>query len=133
MTGPDGPPRIVLVTKPVVTPIANAPVFAGAVIGPAEGSRPNLLWLDLNILGARILQMYGESEVEDATPELLDAHHLCRVCSGYGLPAARASIVSLSAPDPPVCDSCGGSGNTKWRTEITHTADGVEGRITEVR
>lgn len=128
MTVPGGPPRIVLVTKPVARPIAGAPVFAGAVMGAAEGRRPNLLWLDLNIVGQRLPQMYGEDEVEDATPELLDAHRLCRPCSGYGLLAVRSSLDDPGTP----CEACRGSGSTQWRTEIARLEDGgIEVRIAQ--
>jgi hypothetical protein len=113
--------RIVLTTRTV---IKGRPVHAGAVKGPAGNG---VLWLDLNLLGTWLPQIYGEHEVEDATPELLAKHKLCRDCSGYGLLDERTA---LDWPDPGLlCNSCGGSGSTEWRTHVTMRDGVIEGRI----
>lgn len=117
--------RIVLTTRAI---IKGRPVHAGAVVGPAGDG---MIWLDLNVLGTWLPQMYREHEVEDTTPELLVKHNLCQDCSGYGLLGDGGRRTTLDWPDPDLlCRSCGGSGSTEWRTSITWLADGgIEGRI----
>lgn len=99
----------------------------GAVMGPVDDD-PERVWLDLNIMGSHLPQMYRRSELEPATRELCQAHELCAECLGYG---GFLEVDDKGAYRTRRCDECRGSGSSRYYVEISQNADGsvVEGRV----
>lgn len=97
---------LVITTKSVT----GSPAF---VARPTHPSTPvdNRLWLDVNILGTHMAQVYSQREVEPVTPELIDLHLLCRDCMGYGLVKEPAMLVD--------CPTCGGTGSSRYPSLAT--------------
>ncbi len=92
---------------------------AGVVVSPvtttADG--PGRWWLQVNVMGTSLPQMYGESEMERITDG--DSHGFCRTCFGMGKVAGGSQT----------CSSCGGSGRAGVQVDVARTPDSIEASV----
>lgn len=113
------PGDIVLTTRSRTRDLLLMPITAARVMEPIANSR---WWLDCNVMGVRIPQMYNADEIELATPALAEQYELCAECLGYG---------RLDRYPQVLCAFCNGSGSAKYLVTITEDAGGMRAQVTE--
>lgn len=103
-------------------------IRTGRVVGPAD-TLPDRYWLELNILGQHLGQMYEVNEFELATVDLAHQHGLCRECLGYGEVKDAEQSIATRTPRQVgqqevfeqttwvICPDCKGSGAAKYQTK----------------
>lgn len=98
------------------------------VLGPATADEARAqtgprIWIDLNILGVHLPQMYREDELSLATEIDAVAAQLCTECYGYGI---------IAGPEvDSQCGTCHGSGDPKLDVRITRDLGGVQVQVQE--
>lgn len=92
---------------------------AGRVIQPAREGR---VWLDCNIMGSHLPQMYQPGEIAEVTsPPEVQAHGMCQQCLGFG--------IVYDAGQETFCSACGGSGRPGLKVDVTATTSGKEASV----
>jgi hypothetical protein len=104
--------------------------FGARTIGPADNG---LVWIDLNMLGQHIPQMYRIADLRGINKRIASEVGLCPDCLGYGTndPLPRAMHLQPVGSDEleNPCVKCRGSGKEFIRTEVIRTAEEVTGSL----
>lgn len=107
-------------------PIAAMITSVDAVLGFREKAT---CWLDINMLGQHLPQMYRPSEFEEATTEQIVAYGLCTECKGYGSKTLQAVAVGVDEITDP-CEVCAGVGRAAVRVRLERDDTSVTGHVT---
>lgn len=86
-------------------------------------------WVDVNMLGQHLPQMYREHELQ---PMADPAHHgLCEPCQGLGSTASTPiySWQEVVFADHPPCGACAGSGRPAVTVTVERSASVTQGTV----
>lgn len=108
----------------------------GLVIGDAPD--PGKVWLDYNMMGTHIPQMYNLDEIEQVSEQICIDNDLCVSCLGYGR-VARSERTLLAAvheieangtiEKDVMCPACKGSGTPAFHVETWTEGNSTYGKI----
>jgi len=102
---------------------------AAKVIPEADTYLPGRKWLNINLLGTHLPQMYADEEIHD----VLDANcapswGMCGACAGFGttvpLPDLFWPLCVDELPEP--CGECHGTGRPCFLVTVNRTPDMTE-------
>lgn len=112
----------------VACPMGGALMVGGRLMSQVD-DRAECWWVDLNILGSHLTQMYTEHElVVIDKPSRAAEYGLCPSCLGLGIVNKCMPVVHSGA-----CQACHGSGSLTHRLLVHADENGVRARVVESR